>query len=119
MNKRKTVFSIVLALALIIAAAVCIIIMEAGRDDGIAVIVKIDGEMAGVYSLSKSGSYELNGGTNILTVKDGYAFIERADCPGQDCVHQRKISRTGERIVCTYNRISIEVEGAGDEIFIN
>jgi hypothetical protein len=93
--------------------------MEASRSDGDAVIVTVNGEITGVYSLSRDGAYVLNGGTNTLVVENGFAFIKDADCPGQDCVHQGKISRTGERLVCTYNRLSIVVEGKDEEIFIN
>lgn len=119
MSKKRILFSSLLALALIIISLAIILIIEAGRTEGVAVIVTVDGKVTGVYSLSKDGSYELNGGTNTLAVEGGYAYVKKADCPGQDCVNHHKISRTGERIVCTYNRISIVVEGEDEEIFIN
>ena len=119
MSKKRILFSSLLALALIVISLAIILITEAGRTDGSAVSVTVNGELVGVYSLAKDGSYELNGGTNTLTIEDGYAYVKIADCPGQDCVNSNKISRTGERIVCTYNRISIVVEGKDEEIFIN
>ena len=119
MNKKKIIFSALLALSLIVLGIAIIIIMNAARSAGNAVIVTVEGEIVGVYSLSKNGSYELNGGTNTLTVEDGFAYIKKASCPGQDCVHQRKISRTGERLVCTHYRLSVVVEGKDEEIFIN
>jgi hypothetical protein len=119
LNKKKLIFSAALALSLIVLGIAIIIIMNARKSAGDAVIVTVKGEIVGVYSLSKNGSYELNGGTNTLTVEDGYAYIKKADCPGQQCVHQRKISRTGERIVCTHYRLSVTVEGKDEEIFIN
>ena len=119
MSKKRIIFSSLLALALIVISLAIILITEAGRTEGIAVTVTVDGKLEGVYSLSRDGSYELNGGTNVLTVEGGYAYVKSADCPGQDCVNSHKISKTGERIVCTYNRISIVVEGEDEEIFIN
>ena len=119
MNKKRIVFSVILASVLIILGAVSILIMDALRGTGVTVTVTVDGELYGTYSLSENRSYELNGGTNLLTVRDGYAYMERASCPGQDCVHHNKISRTGERIVCTYYRISVVVKGSDEEIFIN
>ena len=119
MSKKKTLFSSILALSLIVIGLLIILITESGRTKGASVTVTVDGELAGVYSLSRDGSYELNGGTNVLTIEGGYAYVKSADCPGQDCVNHHKISRTGERIVCTYNRISIVVEGNDEEIFIN
>ena len=119
LSKKRILFSSLLALALILISLTIILITEAGRTEGAAVIVTVDGEVIGVYSLSKDGSYELNDGTNTLTVEGGYAYVKKADCPGQDCVNHHKISRSGERIVCTYNRLSIVVEGRDEEIFIN
>jgi len=103
----------------VVISIAVILITEAGRTKGTAVTVTLDGELVGVFSLAKDGSYELNGGTNTLTIEGGYAYVKKANCPGQDCVNSHKISRTGERIVCTYNRISIVVEGEDEEIFIN
>ena len=108
-----------LALALIITGVAITVIMESMRDAGDTVKVTVNGKTVGVYSLSEDGTYELNNGTNTLTVEGGYAFITKANCPSQKCVHQGKISRTGERIDCTHNRLSIVVEGEDDEIFIN
>lgn len=119
MSKKRILFSSLLALALIVISLAVILITEAGRTEGAAVTVTVNGELVGVYSLATDGSYELNGGTNTLTIEDGCAYVKRADCPGQDCVNHHKISRSGEQIVCTYNRISIVVEGKDEEIFIN
>jgi UDP-N-acetylmuramate dehydrogenase len=46
----------------------------------------------------------------------GAAYMKHADCPDGLCVKQRKKSRSGERIVCLPNRVSIEIIGAGEEI---
>ena len=119
MNKKKIIFSAVLAAILIITGVAFIIIMNATSSAGDAVVVTVGGDIKGVYSLSIDGSYSLNGGTNILVIEDGYAYMKDASCPGKDCTRGRKISRTGERIVCTYYKLTVVVEGKDEEIFIN
>ena len=93
--------------------------VELTKKPGSGVIVKINGVEVADYSLSIDGVYELNGGTNILVIEDGYAYMKEASCPGKDCTRERKISRTGERIVCTYYKLTAVVEGKDEEIFIN
>lgn len=46
---------------------------------------------------------------NILTINDGVAYMKEASCPDLLCVHQAKISKTGEQIVCLPNKIVVEI----------
>ncbi len=73
--------------------------------------VSVGGEVICEYSLSTDGEYALNGGTNILVIEGGEAYIRWADCPKQFCVNQGRISRTGQRITCLENRVIVEVVG--------
>ena len=118
MNKKitKDVILILLLLALGIAA---FFIIESGRKEGACVRITVDGEPIAEYSLLENGEYILNGGTNLLVISDGEAFVKEADCPDGLCISQGKISRSGERIVCLPNRVMIEVIAEGDGIFIN
>lgn len=118
MNKKiiKDILLIIILLALGLSA---FLIIESGREEGAYVKVTVDGELVAEYSLSEDGEYHLNGGTNLLVISGGKAFIKDADCPDGLCIHQGKISRSGERIVCLPNRVMIEVISEDDEIFIN
>ena len=78
-------------------------------------MVKVDGKEVARYSLSEDGEYELNGGTNILRIEDGKAYLTDATCPDHLCVNQGKIDQTGETITCLPNRLTVTVVGAGDE----
>ena len=77
-------------------------------------VVAVNGEKVAEYSLSENGTYPLNGGTNILVIEDGAAFLEEANCPDKLCVKQGRISRTGQCITCLPNRLTVTVEGAGE-----
>lgn len=56
--------------------------------------------------------------TNHIVVKDGEAFIEDSDCPGNDCVHSGAIHEAGRSIVCLPNRVEIRIEGASEVDFV-
>lgn len=114
-NKKMIADIILIASVLIIALSVFLIV-ELSRKEGAFVRVSVNGERVAEYSLSVDGEYSLNGGTNILVIENGEAYIKWADCPRQICVKDGKISRTGERITCLENRVVVEVFGKGDEI---
>ena len=113
-GNKKTVADIILVAVLLILALSAFIVTELLREDGAFVRVSIDGEVVAEYSLSENAEYSLNGGTNMLVIENGEAYIRWANCPKQICVKDGKISRTGERITCLENRVIIEVFGAGD-----
>lgn len=115
-GNKKPVADIVLIAAILVIALSVFLVKELSRKDGESVRVSIDGEVVAEYSLSADAEYSLNGGSNILVIENGEAYIKWADCPGQVCVRDGKISRIGQRITCLKNRIVIEVIGDGDEI---
>jgi hypothetical protein len=117
LNKKTVIYEILLAVFLIAVALSVYFIMEGAKSQGSYVVVSINGENVGTYSLNENGRFLLNGGTNELVIIDGSAYISSADCPDKLCVHQGKISKIGERIVCLPNRIIIEVVSEQDEIF--
>ena len=89
MNKRRIADALVVAFFLSISLLLFLLI--GNRKEGSEVRVMVEGKEIGVYSLSKDGEYTLNGGTNILTIKDGKAYMVDADCPDKLCVRQGKI----------------------------
>ena len=103
----------IILIASILAVAIALfLIVELTKEEGAGVVVKVDGVEVAEYSLSKSGTYPLNGGTNILVIEDGRAYLSDANCPDKLCVHQGKISRTGEVITCLPNKLTVTVFGA-------
>ena len=82
---------------------------------GARAVVTVDGQEIGSYPLQKSGTFPLNGGTNILVVENGEAWVSEADCPDKVCMGMGRISRNGEFIACLPNRLLIVVEGAAEQ----
>ena len=115
-GNKKPVADIVLIATLLVIALSVFLITELFSKDGELVRVSIDGEVVAEYSLSADAEYSLNGGSNILVIEKGEAYIKWANCPRQICVKDGKISKIGQRITCLENRIVVEVIGDGDEI---
>ena len=86
------------------------------QKEGAYVVVRVDGVEIAKYSLSEEGEYILNGGTNILRIEDGKAYLTYADCPDHLCINQGKIKLTGEFIACLPNKLTIVVYGAEQDV---
>ncbi|MBR6577746.1 MAG: NusG domain II-containing protein [Clostridia bacterium] len=112
MKKRD----IILIASILVIAIAFFLIVELTKEEGAGVVVKVDGVEVAEYSLSKNGTYPLNGGTNILVIEDGRAYLSDANCPDKLCVHQGKISRTGEVITCLPNKLTVTVFGAEESV---
>ena len=112
MKKRD----IILIASILVVAIAFFLIVELTKEEGAGVVVKVDGVEVAEYSLSKNGTYPLNGSTNILVIEDGRAYLSDANCPDKLCVHQGKISRTGEVITCLPNKLTVTVFGAEESV---
>ena len=112
MKKRD----IILIASILIVAIAFFLIVELTKEEGAGVTVKVDGVKVAEYSLSKNGTYPLNGGTNILVIENGKAYLTDANCPDKLCIHQGKISRTGETITCLPNKLTVTVFGAKESV---
>ena len=113
-KKKKIIINVIIIVSILVISLTALFIVEATRKPGAAVLVKIDGKEVATYSLDKDATYELNGGTNILRIEGGKAWMIEANCPGHDCIKQGKISKTGKYIACLPNKILVIVVGEDD-----
>lgn len=81
------------------------------REEGSIAVVEVDGEVFGKYPLTSDGVFSLNGGTNILVIENGAAYLNYSDCPDHVCERTGKIRHVGESIICLPNRLSVTVKG--------
>ena len=116
-GKTRRFFDLVLILFLLAAggSALAARARNSGAEsiEGAIVLVQVEGQPETRYPLDQNGVYPLNGGTNTLTIADGYAWMSGADCPDHLCVYQGKIHREGEWIICLPNRVAVTIEGGG------
>lgn len=108
MKKRD----IILLLGILMIALILFVFINFLNQKGQFVKVVLNNQVYGVYSLDedyKCTIYSSETDYNILVIEDGYAYVENADCPDQLCVHQKKISKQNEMIVCLPHKLVITI----------
>lgn len=108
MMKKKDV---ILICSILIVALSLLLIISLFQDEGEWAIVKIDGVEVARYPLDRDGRYTLGGGTNVLVIEDGEAYVVEASCPDHLCINQGKISKNGQTITCLPNKLTILIHG--------
>ena len=108
-NKKRA--DLILVVALLLLAGILYLTMNANRQEGGVAVVRVNGVETERHSLAVDGTFPLNGGTNILVIRDGQAWLSEANCPDLLCVKQGKIHYTGQVITCLPNRLTVTVEG--------
>ena len=116
LGNKKMIADIILIASVLLVTLSVFIITSLTKENGAVARVSVDGRVIKEYSLSVDGKYTLNGGTNVLVIENGKAYVSYASCPDGLCKNQGRVSHTGERIVCLPNRVMIEIIGASDEI---
>ena len=96
MKKRD----IILIASVLLIAVVLLLVVELTKAEGARVEIKVDGKTVAEYSLTENGT----------------AYLSDANCPDKLCVHQGKISRTGEVITCLPNKLTVTVFGAKESV---
>ena len=116
-EKKKRLIAELILVAVILAVALPFIIFSPRGVEGAYVRVEIGKKPVAEYPLSVDAEYSLNGGTNVLVIENGAAYISEAHCPNKDCITRfGKISRTGQFIYCLPNEIFIEIVGGESDV---
>ena len=110
-DDKKRRADLVVIGSLLLLALILWLVLGAFRTEGGEVVVRVDGVETERHALTEDGTYPLNGGSNILVIADGRAWLTEANCPDLLCVKQGKIHYAGQSIICLPNRLSVTVEG--------
>ena len=110
MNKKSRADLLLIGILLVLAGVFYLFWVNSNKS-GSYVVVKVNGAETNRYAITDNGTYVLNGGTNVLVIEDGTAYVTEADCPDKLCVHQGKIKTTGQAITCLPNKLTVTIEG--------
>lgn len=108
---------IILFICLILIGGALSYLAFSGSSTGDLVVVKVNGEVYGKYSLIKDRTITVkrDGHMNKITIKGGKVQVSKSNCKNQVCVKQGSISTTHQNIVCIPNRVVVSIEGKGGE----
>lgn len=98
---------------IVIVMFLLILIIKMTSERGVEVVIyqnKKEYQRLSIYQDRKI-KIKVGTGYNIVNIQDGEVWISDASCPDQICVQHRKISNSGEVIVCLPNKIVVEVQG--------
>ena len=112
--KTKYRLDIIVIAAILLASVGLLLAMTLTKEEGNSVVVEIDGATVATYSLDKDGEYSLNGGTNVLVIEDGKAYLNYSNCPDHTCERTGKIQYVGQSIICLPNKIAITIKGEAE-----
>ena len=97
--------------ALLLAAALCWLLVRPGGAGGWAVVTE-DGVETARYSLDVDRTVTIGGEAyNVLQITGGAAAVIEANCGDHTCVRIGAVSRAGESIVCLPHRLVVRIEG--------
>lgn len=103
---------IILLSTVLLVGIVGIIIYFATGKDAEYISINVDGKLFGMYSLSDTREIHIDspdGGENLLKIENGQAWMVSSNCPNQDCVFHKEISRSNESIICLPHKVVITV----------
>ena len=109
--KKKYRLDMIVIAAILLLSVALLLVMTLTREEGATVVVEIDGKTVATYSLYQNGEYSLNGGTNVLVIEDGQAYLNYSNCPDHTCEKTGKIQYVGQTIVCLPNLLTITIKG--------
>ncbi len=111
MPKNKLKNDLILIGAILIFALVVFVIFKLNQKDGNKVKVIVDSQEKYYYNFNNDTEVTIKSGEdiNVLVIENGEAYIKRANCPDKICVAHRKISKTGETIVCLPHKLVVEI----------
>lgn len=110
-QKRRYIFDIILIVSLLLVFLCLFFFFYRKKDTGAVAVVYIENDIVAEYPLDTDGEFLINGGTNVIKIQDGKAYMLHAKCPDGWCKRQGKIYISGERITCLPNRVIVMIKG--------
>ena len=102
---------IILSAGIIVLAVVFIFLFSFFKVQGKQVVITVDGEVFGKYSIDYDQEIEVKTelGVNTVVIRDGKVSVSNADCPDKYCVNHVPVDETGETVVCLPHRMIVVV----------
>ena len=112
--KKNDIILIFAVLSISLILGVCLYVF---RQPPTFVRIYVNDELKQELPLDEDTQYLINGqngGTNLLIIEDGKAYVKDATCPDKVCVQMGKISELTQIVVCIPNKVVIVIESDGE-----
>ena len=109
-TRKRYIYDAVLIVSILLVFLCLFFFVYLGRPEGTTAVVSVDGEPVASYSLLVEAEYVLNGGTNILKIENGEAYMLYADCPKGRCKNTGRKGLVRDSIDCLPNKVSVIIE---------
>ena len=108
-KKKERNDRILIVYIVVCAISLSVAFLLKGSDVGTTVVISVDGDEYGRYSLFKEQIVQI-GDSNTLVIHNHEADMLFAECPDQICVKHTPISGTDENIICLPNKVVVTIE---------
>lgn len=111
-SPKSTKFWLLIIGVILVVAVAGLLVIQSVREEGAQVVITWNGEVDGTYPLDENQTFVFegeSGGYNVVTIEDGFVFMEEANCPDQICVKHKPLNQTADPIVCLPNKLVVEV----------
>lgn len=94
--------------ALCAVAAIIFLILNLSSKPSVTVTVSQNNKIVYEGKIDEDKQIKLE--SNTVVIKNGEVFMKEATCKNQICVKHKKISKSGESIVCLPNRVTVQTK---------
>lgn len=94
--------------ALCAVAAIIFLILNLSSKPSVTVTVSQNNKIVYEGKIEEDKQIKLE--SNTVVIKNGEVFMKEATCKNQICVKHKKISKSGESIVCLPNRVIVQTK---------
>ena len=113
--KPKPLDALVVLAVVLLAAAAAWLSYGGQNSDALTATVKHRGQVVAqvpLSSLTEEKTVTIDGTYHLTVTLDRTgAAVTDSDCPGQDCLHTGRITRSGQSIVCLPEQVIVTLEG--------
>ncbi len=108
---KKYRLDVIVIAAILVFSLILLLFTALTKKEGAVVSVEVEGKTVAEYPIDVNGVFPLNGGTNVLVIENGFAYLNYSSCPDHVCENTGKIRYVGETIVCLPNKVTVTIKG--------
>jgi hypothetical protein len=131
-SKPFSLWDIIVASLLVVFSIIFVVFSCANREEGSLVVVSFE-RTQNTFDISSDFVLEINFESGeilqkpfseqhseeeqyVIVCKDREVWVAHSDCPSKQCVKRGKIKYSGQKIVCAFHGVVIEIESEDSEI---